>query len=1111
MPRLFRPRFSTFYDGELVGLIGVSMGGVIARLAATRAEDEGLNLPVAALITMDSPHQGAVIDPELQSLMLIADLDAALLETLFQQQIGMIQRETFNPLVTRNFGNQASRELLQFNITNVPANAALSIHQQFYQELDALNGNAGYPLEIPTIATAFSFDAPNPNAGNVWFEAGFVDVPTGTVITVAFFSPISGAVLVVLDNQDLITLEVDGPLAAGGSYLPTSTTNFALPLEAILEVNRTNNHPTFIPWTSALDMTNGVSPIRYTISSNDPDPSFHDQIPGNVVDQIRDRIRSFSPPTIPVARTYNFTRQVGSDIRQNMEVFGTLRINESGYSGFADDPEPGSSFTSYSVSTQGCEPISVDIRNGGVFHLGEGGSRTSTVRIREGASVILRSGSTLRIDDNSTLIIEPGATFRVENGASIQLLGNNAVLQIEGDLVLGSGATFGFSGSGFVRLGLPNQPGGQYANVILDGNGPHGISLTGSSPADKVLEIMPFTYLGPDYGLDEFTIQNGRVELGEDAHLNTGYADLTLLGVHFTATNPNEPFRTIFGNGQANHLISQIEIDHADIGIDWRAYMGDQASLTMSNSFLHDCDIAIQTQSKSASLSDLTLANNINGWKALYHSGFGSFANSEVANLGLGRGIWQSGSGHVQVTSSSFTGGATGIWNDGTGASTLTCTNITTGATGIYQSLGGWVVMDNQRRNSVKGDYFNILLDGSWYTFLYQGKNKLVPASPNGNGLAIYGTILFPVPTMFANNNNWNNNTPNPIPAGPNPGTAPSSPFDYILNSSQGSVTIADPGPVAFLACGSGGGPSMDWVAPCTECPMVATSAGNLRLDQALNAGMNELLLPTYDYRDPLDAAQIFLGNLNHSYTSITPTISSYLDIAAYRLREAVEAGIHLNQIETAAAQHSPALTGWPATLHTALGRYALTCANLGRPEAAFFLRVEQALIYNTVDRPATAQSALLALRSEAPAGTLPLIDNWTCFLDVRNQVLLGQLTPEEADSLLELCPVLDTYTGEAQAPARLQATAAPVFTLDLMPNPAQGRVQVVFSSQTSATVAIRLFSLTGQTMQALAPVAVEAGEHVFKLDISRLPSGYYVVECATPGEMLRKSLLIQQ
>ena len=87
-----------------------------------------------------------------------------------------------------------------------------------------------------------------------------------------------------------------------GSYLPTylgaydpSPYKFGIvPLGMVRTERYSNSNPTFIPYSSSLDIVNGNSKFDITIQANDN--HFHDEFPQEVVDDI---FNALIPPSTP--------------------------------------------------------------------------------------------------------------------------------------------------------------------------------------------------------------------------------------------------------------------------------------------------------------------------------------------------------------------------------------------------------------------------------------------------------------------------------------------------------------------------------------------------------------------------------------------------------------------------------------------------------------------------------------------------------------------------------------------------------------------------------------------------------------------------------------------
>ncbi|RMG59194.1 MAG: hypothetical protein D6722_22640 [Bacteroidetes bacterium] len=237
----------------------------------------------------------------------------------------------------------------------------------------------------------------------------------------------------------------------------------------------------------------------------------------------------------------------------NINSGGHLSINRNqevgpGGSGW-NAPLAGSLFEVETVDENCSGPLTIRVHSGGQLSVGDPGNYAAGIlRITENNGLILNNTGLLRVHAGSRLLIEPGATLRINAGATIVLDGT---LEIRGNLELGPGATFTYSGTGKVVLGLP----GTAPNVTLVGAGPHGLVFAGQGLTHEMLEIEDGTYLAPDYALDVFTIEEGTVHLGEDAWIDPGNAALRYVDAVCIAADPSRPYRTVYVNGQAQRVI----------------------------------------------------------------------------------------------------------------------------------------------------------------------------------------------------------------------------------------------------------------------------------------------------------------------------------------------------------------------------------------------------------------------------------------------------------------------------------------------------------------------------------------------------------------------------
>jgi len=243
---------SGLYDNQLVIAGGVSMGGMIARYAFSKAENDGNPLPAYIFISVDSPQQGAIISHELQDYKK--------------------EKNGGNAFAEHALKSDAAKQLLNYSTYDPEG----TIHDNFYNELNSLNGD-GYPHQTKNIGVTFSTPLSNPNSGT-WLKIEWEAWP-------------------FQGEEKSFDLSPEEKVA--GSYLPLDLTttapfimrnfewywNFLIqpwnyPLITITRMS----DPTYISYESALDIVNEESKFDVTI---EPDQtSYHDVLPLEIVDNI---------------------------------------------------------------------------------------------------------------------------------------------------------------------------------------------------------------------------------------------------------------------------------------------------------------------------------------------------------------------------------------------------------------------------------------------------------------------------------------------------------------------------------------------------------------------------------------------------------------------------------------------------------------------------------------------------------------------------------------------------------------------------------------------------------------------------------------------------------
>ncbi len=265
--------------------VGVSMGGLIVRYALAEAETNSNPLPFSNFVSVDSPQQGAIISKNLQDFL---------------------KDNTTSGFQQHGLNNTAARQMLNYN-------AYGSLKTQFFNSLNALNNGTGYPSMTRNIGVSFSNGSVNPSTGT-WLKI----VLDGTFPIIPI--PFTNTTSFNLTSEELVA----------GSHLPTylgATDPSPFKLWSIVPMGMTrserysNSNPTFIPYSSSLDIINQNSKFDITIQANAN--YFHNEFPQEVVDDLVDAlIPPSAPQSFQVTFSYNQSPTLSWTANTELDIDG---------------------------------------------------------------------------------------------------------------------------------------------------------------------------------------------------------------------------------------------------------------------------------------------------------------------------------------------------------------------------------------------------------------------------------------------------------------------------------------------------------------------------------------------------------------------------------------------------------------------------------------------------------------------------------------------------------------------------------------------------------------------------------------------------------------------
>ena len=331
-----------------------------------------------------------------------------------------------------------------------------------------------------------------------------------------------------------------------------------------------------------------------------------------------------------------------------------------------------------------CGNKTLTINNGGILEV-KNSSNTYTPEIifSKGTSLIVEPGGIIRLEDNTKLIIDEGSILQFSQGTIIELNGENAVLEIRGNLVLMADANFKTVGNGFVRFNIPtvnNSP-----NITVNGNNCQML-FESTNIGDKKIEVSSNTNLYPPSNLKLFKLENSTAHLGVKAGIFLP-CDFHIVGNTITRI-PNLVDNSISGGGTRIHNgITIYAISHTQTISDNTFSDGKKALTLLNPQGFYDikvhyndftnCDMGIQIRNGRSHIFANSFLDCGQAVQALdfarsirFESNF--IGGSNNTETGFGFEITSPNYGEVAIAGNAFNNTITGFHAD-KAAATLQC------------------------------------------------------------------------------------------------------------------------------------------------------------------------------------------------------------------------------------------------------------------------------------------------------------------------------------------------------------------------------------------------------------------------------------------------------
>gem|GEM_PF-447267 len=720
------------------------------------------------------------------------------------------------------------------------------------------------------------------------------------------------------------------------------------------------------------------------------------------------------------------------------------------------------------------------------------------LRVTKGSRLILKGNSVLRVMDNGLVKIEEGGWLEYEKDAQIILNGDNALVDIEGNLILAKNANFTFTkdassqSGGYVRFSYPYP----VSYTLYAGSG-SSITFSGNGPNDKVLEITQEA-LYCDAPLKKITVSDGLIALGALSRLSASSA-LSL--TNSTVTSVTGGFNShggLYIFGQQNVTIDGCIFEYGYEGIAAVLSVGG-FSLTVSNSIFRYNTTGLHSIGKGVSLSSCNFYYNDKSWFGELMSypskaSFSTFENSTTSCIDFTSTGTSSLSLNKCVVDQNR---HIGVYYSGRPSLNITCGQVTNNGIpnnypGIFIDQGADLNMSPNSQPAtgyvVATNNFNTIR-GSCAGFLNldQGLNNLVPYQ---HTMAIAGSFNYACSVTSVNEyyNMWN-----PL------NSSPVQNIDYSTshcsNCGSTAFTLADPSP-SSAPCALRPANSNAPVSNPEDCSRLNSGAyQNKTVNAVFNDAMDQFALQNHT------AAAVILYQILQNPPAVPTEKDNWYIALSYSYYKSAVA----NAYQDGSLVNKPGskLNPFLENLLGIQNKLIADAINKDNYARKLFTSLDVAATYILAsDRKSALVKYEEILRWCLPSD-IDYVTRLHCITSLEEQVITGEINKRDFLINLRNCP--DTrIESEMEDNLPLLITSPEI---SIIPNPASS----VFTIRTSIpdsyhNCQIKITNLMGQLISSFE---VNNNTTETKVDGSNFDSGIYAVTVLSENKIVKIEKLI--
>jgi hypothetical protein len=378
----------------------------------------------------------------------------------------------------------------------------------------------------------------------------------------------------------------------------------------------------------------------------------------------------------------------------------------------------------------------VYLDNYGKLIIGGGLLREKSIAsIRQGTALKLNSGSLLKINNNSKLVIEKDAELVITPNTTIQLLGNNAVLEVKGKIRCLGNSTLTVTGNGYILL-VDN------ASIVGTDGINSNIVINGVTKNQRLI-VTGGNILFAN-SLTNCRIQNGKIEGGGKITLQSNNCTLNNLLIENT--------NLIVSNNKilaTNNTFTQC----IPFGLSTHITANSGSTSQITNNIFLNCDEGLITTGTIPRVTGCLFKNCNIGWNTYNQTGSitaqsNNFMSDDPSNTMFGFLATNNLGSNLLLRKNTF-GGLYAPVTLLYGTNRLECNKIghtTTDLGGVNATYGVLSMDKNAKNEFLNNDFSCIVVDKLNMLELDSGNNVIgTDIDPRSSVVAsIKGSLVFP-------------------------------------------------------------------------------------------------------------------------------------------------------------------------------------------------------------------------------------------------------------------------------------------------------------------------------------------------------------------------------